>query len=182
MCLTKTASLDGVQGQAVSPQTRVITAQCFHLRFGSFLFGMRLGADWQRSCSLGNFAPRQRALLLSGVKHPPVYHPVRADSHSGKPEASLQTITGLFLREQRPVISEGCSQLSEQEPHLELFGQIQSIALRAHAPPLSLSLSLSFLLSLYRSVSLCLLLCVYFYDWYVVHSTNIQGLMFFLMH
>lgn len=45
---------------------------------------------------LVNFASRRRALLLSGVKYPPVYHPVRADSHSAKPEASLQTITGLF--------------------------------------------------------------------------------------
>lgn len=147
MRLKKPTRLDGVQGQAVWLQTRVIigwAAQRFHLRFGSFLFGTRLGADWQRSCSFVDFAPGRGALLLSGVKHPPVYHPVRADSHSGEPGVSLQTITGLFLTEQRPVTREGCSQLSGQEAHLELFGQIQSISLGAHAPPpLSLSVSSS---------------------------------------
>lgn len=124
------------------PRARVITcwaAKVFYHRLGPFLvFEMRLGADWQRSCSLVSCAPRQRALILSEVKRQPVYHPVGADSHSAEPEASLQTITELFLIEQRLVIREGCSQLSGQEPHLALFGQIQSLAQEPIPPLLAL--------------------------------------------
>lgn len=61
------------------PRARVMTcwaAKVFYHRLGPFLvFGMRLGADWQRSCSMVSCAPRQRALTLSEVKRQPVYHP-----------------------------------------------------------------------------------------------------------
>lgn len=132
------------QPTVVAPEPRVITcwaAEVFYHRLGPILvFRTRLGADWQRSCSLVSCAPRQRALTLSEVNGWPVYHPVGADSHSAEPEASLPTITELFPIEQRLIIREGCSQLSGQEPHLALFGQIQSLA-QEHTPPPPFSLS-----------------------------------------
>lgn len=138
----------------VAPEPWVITcwaAEVFHHRLGPFLvFGTRLGADWQRSCSLVSCAPRQRALTLSEVNRRPVDHPVGADSHS---EASLPTITELFPIEQRLIIREGCSQLSGQESHLALFGQIQSLA-QEHTPHPSFSLSLS--LYFYDAYNKCL--------------------------
>lgn len=133
-----------------NPSNYLLGCQSLLSQIGPFpcVWG-EVGRDWQRSCSLASSAPPQRALIPSEVKRQPVYHPVGADSHSAQPEASLWTITELFLIEQRLVIREGCSQLSGQEPHLAPFAQIQS--------PYSLSIKhLALTLYFYDAYNKCL--------------------------